>query len=128
MPKAGTGRDRFTTERFLGGIGDAVAKDLIRLSLSSGYQLSTRALHSQTLPAVLILAAYSRYHVDVELVDDYDKLLEMYQEVIPECAHPDKYLASCICILHPREQFPSLAAFEDINVPQLFTELTHIED
>lgn len=124
----GTGPERFTIERFLHGIGDAVAKDLTRLALSSGYQLEVRKMHPQTLPAILILACYSRYYVDVELVDDYDRLIDEYQTAIAECAHPDKFMASCICILHPREQFPSYEAFEAIGMPNLFPQLTNIEE
>lgn len=124
----GTGPDRFTVERFLHGIGDAVAKHLTLVSLSSGYQLMTKNLHPQTLPAILILACYSRYYVDVELVDDYDRLVEEYQATITECAHPDKFMASCIVILHPREQFPSYEAFEAIGLPALFPQLVNIEE
>lgn len=124
----GTGPERFTVERFLHGIGDAVAKDLARLSLYSGYQLSVKMMHVQTLPAMLILACYSRYYADVELVDDYDRLIEEYQAAVAEVAHPDKFMASCICILHPREQFPSYEAFEAIGMPNLFPQLVNLEE
>lgn len=125
---AGTGPERFTVERFLHGIGDAVAKHLTLVSLSSGYQLSVKKMHPQTLPAMLILACYSRYYVDVELVDDYDRLIDDYLQNVPECAHPDKFMASCICILHPREQYPSYEAFEAIGMPALFPQLVNLEE
>lgn len=124
----GTGPERFTVTRFLHGIGDAVAQHLFQLALSSGYQLNVKMMHVQTLPAMLILACYSRYYVDVELVDDYDRLIEDYQASMADCAHPDKFMASCICILHPREQFPSYEAFEAIGMPALFPQLVSIED
>src|SRR5690606_8107213 len=113
----GTGPDRFTVERFLHGIGDVVAQHLLQMALRSGYQLETRMIHPQTLPAILILACYSRYYEDVELVDDYDRLVEDYSTAIAEVAHSDKYLASCIRLLHAREEYPSLQAFEDVKVP-----------
>lgn len=128
MHHAGTGRARFTVERFFGGVGDPLATDMALCALRSGYQLEVRNIHEQTLPAMVILACYSRYYVDVELVDDYDQLLRNYQEAITQCAHPDKFMASCICILDPREQFPSIEAFEAINLPTLFSEMIRIEE
>lgn len=124
----GTGPGRFTVERFLHGIGDAVAKHLLQMALTSGYQLNVKMMHPQTLPAMVILACYSRYYMDVELVDNYDRLLDDYQTVVAECAHPDKFMASCICILHPREQFPSYEAFEAIGMPNLFPQLVSLEE
>lgn len=125
---SGVGRARFTVERFFGGVGDAVAIDAALCALRSGYQLEVRNIHEQTLPVFVILACYSRYYADVELVDDYEQLLRNYQEAITVCAHPDKFMASCICILEPREQFPSIEAFEAIRLPELFSELIHIEE
>lgn len=122
----GTGPDRFTIERFFGGVVDPVLKDVTCVSLSSGYQLETRMIHPQMLPAILILACYSRYYEDVELVDNYDRLRERFLEEITDCAHPDKFLASCITILDPHEQYPSLEAFESVNVPALFRELVNL--
>jgi hypothetical protein len=122
-----TGPDRFTVERFMGGVGDAVANDLTLLALRSGYQISARSLHVQVLPAVLILACYSRYYEDVELVDDYDRLLDEVKQNIADFAHPDKYLASCIHILAQREQYPSLEAFEAVGVPNIYNELIQVE-
>lgn len=125
---SGTGPDRFTVERFLHGIGDVVAKSLLQLALGSGYQLTVRTIHPQTLPAVLILACYSRYYEDVELVDDYDRLVEDFSQAIEEVAHCDKYLASCIRLLHASDTYPTLQAFEDIRVPELYRQLVHVED
>ncbi len=124
----GAGPDRFTVQRFFGGVGDPVAVDLTVAALRSGYQIEVRKVHTQLLPAVLILACYSRYYVDVELVDDYDRLIDDYLQNVTECAHPDKYMASCICILHPREQYPSYEAFQAIGVPDLFPQLVNIEE
>lgn len=124
----GTGPARFTTDRFMGGVGDPLAKDLLKLALSSGYQIEVKKIHPQTLPAMLILACYSRYYVDVELVDDYDRLVDEYKTQIADVAHPDKYLASCIVILHARDAYPTYEAFQDVRVPELFQQLTNIEE
>ena len=124
----GTGPARFTTDRFLGGVGDPLAKDLLRLALASGYQIEVKKIHPQTLPAMLILACYSRYYVDVELVDDYDRLVEEYRTQIADVAHPDKFLASCIGLLHSNDAWPSYEAFQDVRIPDLFKQLTNIEE
>lgn len=124
----GTGPDRFTVERFLHGTGDVVAKDMLVQALRSGYQLQTKMVHPQTLPAVLILACYSRYYEDVELVDDYDRLVDDYTQAVADVAHSDKYLASCIRLLHARDEFPSLQAFEDVRIPELYRQLVNIEE
>lgn len=124
----GTGPDRFTVERFLHGTGDVVAKQMLIAALGSGYQIETKMIHPQTLPAILILACYSRYYEDVELVDDYDRLVENYAQSVAEVAHSDKYLASCIRLLHARDEYPSLQAFEDVRVPDLYRELVNVEE
>lgn len=124
----GTGPARFTTDRFFGGIGDPLAKDLLKLALASGYQIEVKQIHPQTLPAILILACYSRYYVDVELVDDYDRLVEEYRTQIADVAHPDKFLASCIGLLHSSDAYPSYEAFQDVRIPDLFKQLTNIEE
>ena len=80
------------------------------------------------LPAVLILAAYSRNYQDVELVDDYERLVTDTAAVFGEVAHPDKFMASCITILHPRDQYPSLEAFEMIGLPGIYEELVRVEE
>lgn len=117
----------YTVERFLHGIGDPVLKECLIVALGSGYQLTADAIADQALPVVVILAAYAKYHEDVDLVDDYELLLEAQREAFGSagnCAHPDLYLASCICILDSQGMAPSRAAFEDVAVPTIFTELT----
>ena len=124
-------KDRFTVERFLGGIGDVVLKDVLLRSLSSGYQLTAAKVHEQALPAVVILACYSRYHEDIELVDDYDRLLDDYRAAIRTpgtTAHPDLFMASCIALLEPREQYPPMDSFEAIGVPAIFKQLINLEE
>lgn len=117
---------RFTVERFLGGIGDAVARDQLVVALQSGYQIKVSTLDYQLVPAVLILACYALHHLDAELVDDYEKLVEVYREAVSEfgmMAHPDLFMASCISLLHKRQEYPSLDTFYTINVPELFEQM-----
>lgn len=119
----------YTVERFVHGIGDPLLKETILLALASGYQLTADAIPDQALPVVLILACYAKYHEDVDLVDDYELLLEAQREAFRSsgnCAHPDLFFASCICILDTHGQYPSRAAFSDIGVPILFDELTNV--
>lgn len=120
--------ERWSVERFMGGIGDAVLKSCLRMALRSGYQLRTILVPEQALPAVVILACYAVNYQGVELVDEYDTLLELYYQSVQDntCAHPDKYLATCIYLLHKRDQFPSLDSFKDVRVDDLFEQLVII--
>jgi hypothetical protein len=125
------GRERLTLERFFSGVGDAFMVDQLKATLHAGYQLTTKSLDYQLVPAVVILACYGRHYEGIELVDDYEDLLRAHLEATTEgglCAHPDLFMASCICILEKREQFPCQAAFEDINVPTLFNQLVVVEE
>ena len=121
----------YTVERFVHGIGDVLLKDALLRALASGYQLTADAIPDQALPPVLMLAAYAKYYEDVDLVDDYELLVEAQREAFRSsgnCAHPDLFFASCICILDAQGMFPSKAAFQDIGVPAIFEELTAVEE
>lgn len=121
----------YTAERFVHGVGDPVLKEALLASLASGYQITADALPDQTLPAMVILASFAKYHEDVDLVDDYELLLEAQREAFRSsgnCAHPDMFMASCICILDAQGQYPSRAAYADIGVPAIFAELTNVGD
>lgn len=99
-------------------------------ALRSGYQLESATIPYQAVPAVLMLACYSREYEDVELVDDYEGLVRAYREAVSEtgqCAHPDLYLASCISILHDRGQVPSYEGFLDVRMDKMYNELTNVE-
>lgn len=125
------GPARFTIERFLHGIGDVVLKNTTLLALRCGYQLEVARVPYSVAPVIVILAAYGRHHAGVELVDDYDKLMELQREatsVYGECAHTDLFLASCIAMLHRRDEFPCYEAFEAVGVPKLFDELIVADD
>lgn len=119
----------YTVERFVHGIGDPIVKESVLLALASGYQLTADAIPDQALPVVVMLAAWAKHYEDVDLVDDYEMLLEAQREAFRSCgncAHPDLYLASCICILDAQGQYPSRAGFEDVGIPAIFEELTNV--
>lgn len=124
--------ERFSIERFFGSVrNDPFMVDVARSALGSGYQLSARAVPDIVLPCVVILACYSRVYEDVELVDDYDRLIDDMRGAVSTfgiVAHPDLFMASCICILHQREEVPSYEAFSAINIPALFKQLVYLEE
>lgn len=125
------GRERFTVERFFSGCGDHVATSMALAALRSGFQIEVAAVTWQLVPALVILCAWSLHYNDVDLIDDYDALLELHREAIvgPDvlAAHPDMYLASCIALLAKREEFPGREAFEQVNVPSLYREILQQE-
>lgn len=120
-PPPTIGPARFTVARFLSDCCEETRTFLIE-QWSEGNQLVARRVPVDGLPPVVILSAYAREY-GVELVDDYDALLERYQENIADCCHPDKFMASCICILKERYQVPEDEAYEVINIPKIYEEL-----
>lgn len=125
------GPARFTGARFFSGVGDVVMIDAARQALRTGYQIETATLDYQLVPAFVILATWALFYEGVELVDDYERLLEAHREAITEgslCAHPDLFMASCITLLAKREQHPCRESFEAIGFPGLFNELVLVEE
>jgi hypothetical protein len=116
-----TGRARYTVERFLSDCSPATAK-LLRAAWANGDQLAARRVPADGLPCVLILASYARVY-GVELVDDFDALLERYKELESEFYHPDKFFGSCICLLAAHGQWPDEVSFESIGIPHIYEEL-----
>lgn len=116
-----TGPGRFTVERFLCNCTDAT-KELLLANWREGNQLVAKRVPIDALPAVLILASYA-YDYGIELVDDYDALIERFLMYRSDCAHPDKFMASCITILYERGLSPDDESFEAINIPNLYEEL-----
>lgn len=114
------GPDRFTVERFMSNCTDATKKFLIH-NWKEGNQLVARKVPVDGLPVVLIIAAYARDY-DVELVDDYEALIQRYLDHVDQCWHPDKFMASCITILYERGLSPSDEAFEAVKIPELYEE------
>lgn len=121
----------YTVERFTHGVGDPLLKELLLSALRSGYQLTASAIADQALPMMLMLAAWGKYYADVDIVDDFEELLEAQREAFRSagnCAHPDLFFASCICILDGHGAYPSKAAFYDLGVPRIFDELTSVTE
>ena len=116
-----TGPERYTATRFLSDCCDETYWYLVG-QWSEGNQLTTNRVPVDGVPAVLILAAYAREY-GVELVDDYEALIQRFQDHVSECNHPDKYLASCICILYERDQVPDDESFEQVGIPTIYEEL-----
>lgn len=119
-----TGPSRFTVERFLSAMPKDVALN-VRLAWEGGFQVRAAKVPEVALPAVLILAAYARRD-EVELVDDYDLLVERMRDAVSDfglTSHPDLFMASCICILHARGELPSFESFEAIGLPSIYTKL-----
>ena len=116
-----TGRSRFTVERFLSDCCEETRTFLVK-QWGLNNVLNPSTIPVDGLPPVIILAAYARTY-EVDLTTDYDYLIDRYQERMSEVCHPDKYLCSCIVILHGRGQFPGDEAFEAINIPNIYEEL-----
>lgn len=120
----------YSVERFTHGMSsDPMLADMVLAALRSGYQLTADAIPDMALPAVLMLSAYGKYYQDVDIVDDYELLVEAQREAFRgfgNCAHPDLFFASCICILDARGEFPCRAAFEDLQIPVIFDETTNV--
>lgn len=112
------GPARFTPARFLSSCCEESAATISK-AWKRGDQLVSRRVPVDALPCVVIMASYLRTY-DVELVDDFDKLIERYDDHISEVFHPDKFLASCISILHKRYQAPSAEAFESIHIHDVY--------
>jgi len=113
-------KDDYDAKRFLSSCTPKTAK-AIDAVWKAGEQLVADAVPREALPAVLILAAWGR-RVDVEIVDDYDALLERTSTALKDgnLHHPDLFFVSCICILAERGQEPTIGGFETINVPDIF--------
>jgi len=115
------GPGRYTVARFLSDASDA-SYAWLRGQWGDGNQLFARKVPVDVLPAVVIMSGYCRLY-EIELVDDFDVLLERFQENIADCAHHDKFFASCIAILHERGLFPDLEGYESINIPAIYEEI-----
>lgn len=117
-----------TTREYLSSL-DVVQTGAVIAALGSGYQLCVEALHGDVVPAIFILATYARLDLDMELVDDYELLVERQRAAFLDyCHHPLLYLASCTCILHARGDTPSLQAFTDVGVDRVFADLVDADE
>lgn len=118
----------YSGTRFLSDCSKKVAKAL-RDAWSDGEQLATEAVPKEALPAVLILAAWG-LRIDIEIVDDYDTLLDRTEQALKDgnVHHPDLFFASSIIIMARRGQELSLGGFELIGVPGIFIEFFGEQD
>lgn len=119
--EAVTGPLRYNATRFLSDCCDSTWA-FLKGEWAEGNQLGSRKVPVDALPAVVILSSYARQY-GVELVDDFDALLERYNDNMRECSHPDKFFASCVVILSERGQVPDDASFESIRIPEIYEEL-----
>jgi hypothetical protein len=115
------GPARYTVERYLSDCSPRSAAYL-RENWGEGNQLFAEEVPTDALPCVVIFACYARQY-EVELVDDYTRLLDRYWDEIKEFAHPDKFFSSSIVIMDETGATPTLEAFESINIPNLYEEL-----
>ena len=116
-----TGPDRFTVFRFLSDCADATREYLLA-QWAEGNQLESGRVPVDGLPPVVILATYARSY-GVELVDDFEVLIDKYRDNIRDCAHPDKFFASCCSLLFDRGMYPDEVSFQSINIPSIYEEL-----
>ena len=112
------GFDRYTPERFVSDCSPE-SQAMLTKTWKRGEQLAARRVPVDALPCVVIMASYLRTY-DVELVDDFDALLDRYSDNVADCCHPDKFFASCIKILHLRLLSPSPEAFESIRIHEIY--------
>lgn len=115
------GPGRFTPERFFGDCTPE-SEALLRKAWKKGQQLIAARVPVDALPCVLIMAGFLRQY-SVDLVDDMDALCQRWEDRIGDCQHADKYLASCVNLLHKRGMIPDAASFESVGIPQLYEEL-----
>jgi len=114
---------RYSQERLFWGVEPATVKALKQV-WADDEQLATEAVPEDSLCVVILLAAWGR-RFGVELVDDYDLLLQRARDAMAasNLHHPDLYFVSCVCILAQREDAPTVGAFEQINIPEHYENL-----
>lgn len=115
------GRGRLTPERFLSDCSPETRSFLTK-AWKRGDQLVASRVPVDGLACVVIMAAFLRTY-SVNLVDDFDALIDRFEMYVKDIAHPDKFFASCIGILNRRFQQPDEEAFDSINIPAIYEEL-----
>lgn len=117
-----------TTREFLSSL-DVVQTGAVIAALGSGYQLNADAPRGDVVPAIFILATYARLALGIELVDDYELLVERQRAAFKDyCHHPLLYLASSTCIMLARGETPSIEGFTDVGVDRVFAELVDADE
>lgn len=115
------GRARYGVTRFLSNCSDDSYWYLVN-NWKEYNQLVVEEIPDDAIPAVVILACYARQY-EVEIVDNYSGLLDLYWDNVGRLRHPDKFFASCILILDEYGRVPGEEAFESINIPNIYEEL-----
>jgi hypothetical protein len=118
----------YTVDRLLSSCSAKLAKQLKALWAEGG-RLSADKVPRDALVPVVILAAWGQKQ-GIEVVDDYDALLEKMRAAFAEGGvhHPDSFFASSICIMAQRGQELSLGGFTSIGIPEIYEELFGTED
>jgi hypothetical protein len=126
QPPEDHGPVRYTQERLFWGIDADTVKQLKAL-WKEGEQLEAADLPTECLCCVIMLAAWA-HRFEVELVDDYDALLQRARDAMQayELHHPDMFFVSCTCILAQRGEAPTLGSFEQIGIPEHYENLIGI--
>lgn len=125
-PQEDVGPVRYTQERLFWGIEEGMVKQLKAL-WKDAEQLEVSGLPDECLCVVIMMAAWAR-RGGIDLVDDYDALIQRARDAFEagELHHPDLFFVSCVCILHRRDDVPSIGAFTQINIPEHYENLIGI--
>jgi hypothetical protein len=118
----------YSLTRFMSNLSPKLAKQIIK-HCNDGEQFDAAAIPRDALPNVTILAAFGS-RIDVEIVDDYDKLLDRLRTACNDgnVHHPDLFLATSIALMAQRGQDITLGGFEAVGVPDIFAELFGDQD
>lgn len=122
-PVEDVGPVRYSQDRLFWGIDLDTVKALKQV-WKDGEQLATEAVPDEAVCCVIMLAAYAK-RFSVELVDDYDTLLERARAGMEASRmhHPDLFFVSCICILAKRDECPTLGGFEQVGITEHYETL-----
>lgn len=122
-------RDDYTVKRFLETGTSKKTAEMLRKTWKENDQLVASKVPRDGLVQVVIMSAWG-LRVDMELVDDYDALLERMRDVLKEgdVDHPDCFFASSVCIMAARGDVLTVGGFEQLNIPGIFCDLLGIEE
>lgn len=122
-PPEDVGNVRYSQERLFWG-ADAQAIKELKAVWKEGEQLASESVPHELLCVVIMMAAWGR-RFGLDIVDDYDLLLQRARDAMEasELHHPDLFFISCLCILHRRNDEPTVGGFEQIGIPEHFSNL-----
>lgn len=118
-----TGPVRYSQDRLFWGADASTVKELKKV-WKDEEQLATEQVPEDILCVVIMMAAWGR-RFGIDVVDDYDTLLQRAYDlmVAQSLHHPDLFFVSCICILHKRNEEPTVGGFEQLSIPEHFATL-----